>query len=104
MTLGEVAVLPSFPRNLVSDRLAVVYGEFVASSGGAVFLWEIIVGRGYVSRSVETVPVIGRDAVTGFRSEYIAASIAPASPCRWFGDCGGDEPVLEVLYVESIEE
>lgn len=57
-----------------------------------------------MSRSVETVPVTGRDIVTGFRSGYIAASGSPDTPCRWVGELGGDKPVLEVLYVESMEE
>jgi len=60
----------------------------------------IIVGR---SRSTGAVRVTGRDTVTGFRSGYIAAS-SPATPYRWVGESGGDEPVLEALYVESMEE
>ena len=49
-------------------------------------------------------PVTGRDAVTGFNSGYIAASGTSPSPNCWAGEYGGDEPALETLYVESIEE
>ena len=90
---------------MVRDTLAEVYDfVFGVDSVATVCLCEIIVGRGCVSRSAETVPVTGRDTVTGFRSGYIAVSSSPASPCRWVGESGGDEPVLEVLYVESMEE
>lgn len=86
------------------DKLAVVYDGDSRLVAGRVWRYEMIVGRGCVSSCVEMVPVTGRETVTGLRSEYIPSAPVVPSWFRCVGVPGSDEPVLDELYVESMDE